>query len=125
MKKLLMLFGIIMVLGVVKAHAVSDPDFIRSSATVISPISVSSGTTPAQIDAGSNLLAGRFVLVISNEGSDNIRCGFSASVTTTTNGFLVIPGSPFVVKLASTIPVFCIATGSVPINISLIQGKSI
>ena len=122
MKKILGLAAILICLGMGKAHAFGDPDYIRSSGTVHAPISVSSSVA-TQVDSGI-VLTGRFVLVLDNEGSDNLRCSFNASVTQTANGFLVFPGQPLVLKLASTIPLYCIATGSSAINVSLIQGKS-
>lgn len=120
------LLGILLSLGAFAGRAyagVPDPDFIRSTATVHAPISVSSSTA-TQIDAGSTLLIGRFVAVVDNEGADNIRCAFSSAVTQTANGFLIRSGTPYVIKLSSNIPLFCIATGATSINVSLLQGKS-
>lgn len=123
MKKLLIVAGLLMALGVGKANA-ADPDLIRSSATVIAAVSVSSSVT-AQIDAGLNLLTGRFLVMIDVEGADPVRCGFSDAVTKTANGFLIDPDDPpFILKLSSNIPIYCRATGATSIDISLTQGKS-
>ena len=123
MKRLLIVAGLLMALGVSKANA-ADPDMIRSSATAISPIVVSSSVV-TQIDAGLNLLVGRFIAIIDVEGADAVRCGFTNTVTQTDNGMLLAPADPpTVLKIASAIPIYCIATGATSITVSLTQGKS-
>ena len=127
MKKVLLIAGLAVLAFAGKASAgVFDPDMIRSSATAIGPISVSSYTATA-IDSAARLMEGRFLISISNEGSDAIRCGFDVGVSSTSRGFLIPaagePGSTWTQKLKSTINVWCMATGLTPINVSLMQGK--
>ena len=110
-------------LPAIASAGVPDPDMVKSSATVLSGISVSESVA-TQIDTDSRRLADRFVVVIDNEGSDSIRCGFSSSVTQTTNGFLIRAGVTYAIKLSPNIRLWCMATGASPVLVSLTQGAS-
>lgn len=106
------------------AHAaLFDPTLVRSSATAISAISVSSSVA-TQIDTAPRLLADRFYMTVCDEGADSIRCGYSSAVTQTTGGFLIRTTACKTLMVVPSIHLWCMATGSSAMLASLEQGSN-